>query len=468
MGIASRRSKVVATAGDPASERQYLFIAALVTLIWLASVGVGFRHSLAALTILGYAAAIVGLWRPRLGILGIGMLATLDPAVRVYFLTGGLLRWNSLSYWLLIVALLSIPGLSRLRDTQTMLLVAFGLALLAGLAITPDLHDGADQIILFLSIFGFTAYFAVVAIDPRSWYWLGVICGIVGAGAGIAFYREPALLSTINPNAWSHVPVTGLFAICLGYPAARERRLGQPLLAALGFVNAVWVFLSSSRGNFLLAALCGIYLILATRGIGRRGTILGVSAMLGLWTLASFGDLQEHMYDRLRESVDPRISVRSRTSGRSELLVGGLHMFATHPLGVGTGGFGASWALPGGGREVAPAYHTTLEVMSHAAWIKVLAENGIVGFPLFVLYVLSIGVSGWRSGDPDRRRIGVLTTVLLVAAFTSTEFQSRGLWFLAAGATAFLRREQLWKAALAAQSRPRRRSVATRLTPTGD
>jgi hypothetical protein len=374
MGIASRRSKVVATAGDTASERQYLFIAALVTLIWLASVGVGFRHSL-----------------------------------------GGLLRWNSLSYWLLIVALLSIPGLSRLRDTQTMLLVAFGLALLAGLAITPDLHDGADQIILFLSIFGFTAYFAVVAIDPRSWYWLGVICGIVGAGAGIAFYREPALLSTINPNAWSHVPVTGLFAICLGYPAARERRLGQPLLAALGFVNAVWVFLSSSRGNFLLAALCGIYLILATRGIGRRGTILGVSAMLGLWTLASFGDLQEHMYDRLRESVDPRISVRSRTSGRSELLVGGLHMFA-----------------------------------------------------LFVLYVLSIGVSGWRSGDPDRRRIGVLTTVLLVAAFTSTEFQSRGLWFLAAGATAFLRREQLWKAALAAQSRPRRRSVATRLTPTGD
>jgi hypothetical protein len=261
--------------------------------------------------------------------------------------------------------------------------------------------------------------------------------------------------------------LTGLFAICLGYPAARERRLGQPLLAALGFVNAVWVFLSSSRGNFLLAAICGVYLVVAARGLGRRGTILGVSALVGLWTLARFGDLQEHMYDRLRESVDPRISVRSRTSGRSELLVGGLHMFATHPLGVGTGGFGASWSLPGGGREVAPAYHTTLEVMSHAAWIKILAENGIVGFPLFVLYVLSIGISGWRSGDPVRRRIGVLTTVLLVAAFTSTEFQSRGLWFLAAGATAFLRREELWSVVLAAQPRAGRRAVAPRVTATG-
>ncbi len=467
MGVPRRRSRVAARAAAPASERQYLAIAALVTLIWLTSIGVGFLPSLAALTLLGYAAAIVGLWRPRLGILGVGTLATLDPAVRVYFLTGGLLRWNSLSYWLLIVALLSIPRLSRLRDTQTLLLVAFGLALLAGLAITPDLHDGADQMILFLSIFGFTVYFAVVAMEPRSWYWLGVICGIVGAGAGAAFYREPALLSTINPNAWSHVPLTGLFAICLGYPAARERRLGQSLLAGLGFVNAVWVFLSSSRGNFLLAAICGIYLIVATRGIGRRGTILGVSVMVGLWTLARFGDLQEHMYDRLRETVDPRISVRSRTSGRSELLVGGLHMFATHPLGVGTGGFGASWSLPGGGREVAPAYHTTLEVMSHAAWIKILAENGIIGFPLFALYVLSIGVSGWRSGDPDRRRIGVLTTVLLVAAFTSTEFQSRGLWFLAAGATAFLRREQLWSAVLATHPRARGRPIGARLTPTG-
>jgi hypothetical protein len=467
MGVAARRARGAASAADTALEQQYIAIAGLVTLIWLASVGIGFRHSLATLALLGYAAAIVGLWRPRLGIVGVGVLATIDPTVRVYFLTGGLLRWNSLSYWLLIVALLSISRLSRLRDAQTLLLVAFGLALLAGLAITPDLRDGVDQMILFLSIFGFTAYFAVVATDPRTWYWLGVICGITGAGAGLAFYREPALLPTINPNAWSHVPLTALFAICLGYPAARERPLGQPLLAALGFVNAVWVFLSSSRGNFLLAAICGIYLIVATRGIGRRGTIVGVSAMIGLWTLARFGDLQNHMYDRLRESVDPRISVRSRTSGRSELLAGGLHMFATHPLGVGTGGFGASWSLPGGGREVAPAYHTTLEVMSHAAWIKILAENGIIGFPLFVLYVLSIGVSGWRSDDPDRRRIGVLTTVLLVAAFTSTEFQSRGLWFLAAGATAFLRREQLWSAVLAAQSRARRRSIAGRLTPTG-
>ena len=74
----------------------------LAILTWAASFVIGFENALTILVLVGFAAAVVGLRSPAIGLLGIGMLATLDALTRVFLLSGGLLRWNTLNYWLLL------------------------------------------------------------------------------------------------------------------------------------------------------------------------------------------------------------------------------------------------------------------------------------------------------------------------------------------------------------------------------
>src|SRR5689334_12543105 len=64
----------------------------LILLIWIASLGIGFRPALTALTLVSFVTTIVGLRWPTIGLLGIGVLCTLDPLAGPWVLTGGLLR----------------------------------------------------------------------------------------------------------------------------------------------------------------------------------------------------------------------------------------------------------------------------------------------------------------------------------------------------------------------------------------
>src|SRR5690242_540699 len=70
-----------------------------------------FRVVLTALNVVAFIAATVGLRQPAIGLLGIAMLCTLDPLVGPLLLNGGLWRWNTLNYWLLIVMFLWSPFL---------------------------------------------------------------------------------------------------------------------------------------------------------------------------------------------------------------------------------------------------------------------------------------------------------------------------------------------------------------------
>ena len=89
----------------------------LVATGWVAAEWVGFIPALRGLTFLGFAAAVAGVRRPALGLLGIGMLAVLDPVSRHLVMgSGGLLRWNSFNYWLVLFTLLWLPRVWRLSD----------------------------------------------------------------------------------------------------------------------------------------------------------------------------------------------------------------------------------------------------------------------------------------------------------------------------------------------------------------
>jgi hypothetical protein len=249
-----------------------------------------------------------------------------------------------------------------------------------------------------------------------------------------------------NPNNWAILPLTGLLSVCLGFPVAvagSRGRLTLGLLAILNLavLNVTWVFLSASRGVSLIALVSVAYLILAIRGMPRRMAIFLVGASMALAVGTQFPELQARLRERVAQSFDPAYEISTRTSGRSDLMLAGWHMFKRSPFGVGTGGFASAWASLGDLRgELAFDRRIGLETQAHAGWIKILAENGIVGFLLLAAYVASFTFIGLRkSGEnKDLRLLGIMVSGVLLVAFTAREFYDKGLWFLAAGATALL------------------------------
>ncbi len=440
-----REGRVVVRPGRSVASVWGQSLVVLILLIWGSGLLVGFESALAVLTITSLAAIVAGLARPILGVFGLGMWSTLDAAARVFLLTGGLWRWNTFNYWLLAVMLLSLPFLLRLRDLQSRILEAFLVLLGLELAISSDRLLGAQHVLGIAVLFGLLVYFTRAARDERIWYWLGVVCGTLAAAGGLVFYLQMDGLPYINPNVWAFLPLTGLFALCLGFIYGRRRPHEQLTLMGLATVNVVWVFLSGSRGGLLIAAFCLAFLGAAVRPLVRRAAFLIIGVLLAVAVASQFAHLQAAVLNRLGVLLDRDRPLVSRTSGRSDLVIAGWHIFLDHPLGVGTGGFAAAWAGLGDLGGLLTFHRRGVETQAHSAWIKTLAENGVPGILLLAAYVFSFAVVGWRRSrrDPNLRLLGFLVTAVLSVAFVSTEFQGKGLWLLAAGATTLFRRAEM-------------------------
>jgi O-antigen ligase len=191
----------------------------------------------------------------------------------------------------------------------------------------------------------------------------------------------------------------------------------------------------------LIALTCLAFLAVSVRPFPRRAGVLMAGFLLAVGIASQFSDLQSLGIHRLGVLFDEDRSLVSRTSGRSDIVIAGWHIFLRHPLGVGTGGFPEAWAGLGDLGGLLVFHRTGEETQAHSAWIKTLAENGVPGIVLLGAYVVSFAVVGWRRArrDPRLRLLGVLVSTVLAVAFISTEFQGKGLWFLAAGATALFR-----------------------------
>ncbi|HET7564455.1 MAG TPA: O-antigen ligase family protein [Gemmatimonadaceae bacterium] len=412
-----------------------------ILLVWGASFSIGFGHSLAILTALGYVAVIVGIYQPSIGVLGIGLLCTLDSVARIFVYSGadgnGPLPWNTFNYWLFAVMLLFSPFLLRLRDLHMRTLELFVALLSVQLLISPSLQEGLQHVVGIASVFGMMVYFARVKHDRRVWYWLGVICGLLGAIGTLVFLVLRHRLPYVNPNTWSYLPLTALFAICMAFPLVRGVGRAQLGLALLASANLMWVLLSASRGSILLAICCAVYLMLELRGMGRRSIVLGLAVIVALVTFAEFPALREHTFHRVDKLLDPSYSMAQRTSGRSDLVLGAWEIFREHPLGVGTGGFSVAWAELGQHAGTS-GFGRWEEKQAHSGWAKTLAENGLLGVLLLASFVGSYLAIGVRLRTRYAFLFGALVSTVLAAAFVSTEFQSKGLWMLAAGAATLL------------------------------
>jgi hypothetical protein len=363
----------------------------------------GVEVALGILAGTGLGLAVGGLFWPRAGLFGVGILCTIDSPARVFLMTGGLWRWNSFNYFLLLI------------QPATGVFHMLGIAAVVGLLV-----------------------FFERARDLESLYWLGVVCATLGAFGAFVFFLQASSFTAINANAFSYMPLTGLFAASMALIAASKPRRGILTLSVLAAANLTAVFLTGSRGALLVAVWCALCFVIAIPGLGKRAMALSLALLLTLGLSSQFTSLQDRAVTRVDKLLDRERSLRARTSGRYDLAIGGLKIFWANPLGVGTGAYSAHWVKLTK-QERFTSFRRGRWTEAHSAWIETLAENGVLGACLLAAYVLSFAVVGMRLGGAGRM-LGIMTTGVLALAFLSTGFNAKGLWLLAAGATALLQR----------------------------
>lgn len=413
----------------------------VIALIWVAGFSIGFQRSITMISMVGLIATLIGMAKPTLGVFGIGILCTADPMMRVFVLTGGLFRWNTFNYVLLMAMGLSLPLLLRRRELPVRMLEVFLLFLVINLMFMPSISGGVQHILGAVAFFGLLIYFMRGAKDELVWEWLAIVCGIVGSLGGLLFFLQKDSLPYINQNALSFLPLTGIFACCLARTYQSDRKEIATAIWILVVANVVWVILSGSRGGMTIAASCLLYLLTGIPGVSSRIIILAGGVMLGGVIASHFAEQSEYVAARFDKSVSSDVSMSSRTSGRSDLAIGGWRMFLEHPfIGVGTGGYALAWKNLDN-REGLSNYAADRASQAHSAWVKTLAESGVPGTLMLVAFVLSFVIMGYSGGERPLFYLGLLVTVTMVVAFISTEFQGKGLWFFSAGATVVLTQE---------------------------
>ena len=434
----------------------------LVVLCWGAAPVVGFLNSLLAVTLVAYAAAFFGFGRPALSVLGVTLVCTLDPLTR-HFLANSVLRWNTFNYWLIGVAVLSMGFVWRVADPHSKVVKLLIVILAVGLVLSPDPTRGVQHLMEICTVFGLLAYFAQAGDDPDAWYMSALVSGTAGALGGLAFFLAKDSLPFINTNALALFPEAAIFAVCLGFRQAAVHPSGQLMLALLAAVNAMWAFFTGSRGGLLIVTVGLLFILACTKRTSHRLLGLVGGTLIVLLSFSTFDALGNNTLRRLDKLMNDEETSSARTSGRSDLAWAGVHMVNQNPLGVGTGGFAHAWAqvgfLPG-----LSSFKRGEEFQAHSAWIKVLAENGWLGFGVMMVYVGSFAYFGLIHRRDGSAALGWLATAGLAAAFISTEFQGKAVWMLAAGAAAQLNPQEMARAMVAEVERyvSRKRRLVSR------
>jgi O-antigen ligase len=445
------------SAADSVADHYGPHFVSFILLTWAAGVGIGFESALVVLVLASFLLCVIGFRSPVLGLIGIAALCTLEPMAGALVFTGGLLRWNTVNYWLLILLIVFSPFVFRLTNPHSRFLKALVALMALEVLISPDVVTGTQQVIDCAVPFAMLVYFTRASHDDRAWFWMGVVSGTLAAAGGLIFYLQVDGLPPVNRNVASFFPVTALLAICLSFRSVGGDWRRQLVLGGLAIANTGWVFLSGSRGSLLITIWCLLFLLIEIRSLKRQLLLVCASGLVALVMVTMFTDLQEYSLGRIELLFDDSQDMDRRTSGRSDLVAGAWQMFRDHPFGVGTGGFARSWAgltHVSGQRDF---FKVGVESAAHAGWMMVLAENGFIGFMLMAGYVGSFAVVGWRRRHQGMLGLGLAVTAILSFAYTANQLDWRkGLWLLAIGATTLMHRESL---VAELQPVPRRRSV---------
>ena len=250
--------------------------------------------------------------------------------------------------------------------------------------------------------------------------------------------------------------------------SVHSRRLGvftfENLLAVLGIIVLVGTF---SRGGLLAFAFVAAFVFVLlniklvkrmTRKISEKHSVLmAISLSLGLmllylallgaglWAWSKVDPRMETVFVYSRESDHPLIAYADNLRFGERIIYWqtGLNIFNDHPVlgvGVGNSGFYFPQYLPDAGWELSETRRLLFRsdglMNVKNLWVRLLAETGIVGFALFVSFLVLFGftsVEMARHGTGKRKTLGYMGLFMLAALvaeeFSVDSFALPYLWF---------------------------------------
>jgi O-antigen ligase len=284
------------------------------------------------------------------------------------------------------------------RYTWTPRLLKTCLAVLAGLAIV-------------FSLVGFVEYSTrTLLLNPK----------VISTNEFQSYFRVNSLF--FDPNIFGRFLVVVMTMLGTALLWARARRDALALAAALAVLwgGLVLTLSQSSLG----ALLVGLAVVGALRYRARWAATLAFAAvLLGAAFVIAFPSA-------VRLKLTSEQSVSGSTSGRSDLIRGGLELFGKRPLqGWGSGAFEREY------RRHRETSSETAAAASHTIPITVAVEQGVVGLVVYLaLLAAAFGrlLAGAR-GSPARAAIAGAFAALVVHTFLYAAFLEDPLsWVLLA------------------------------------
>jgi O-antigen ligase len=192
-----------------------------------------------------------------------------------------------------------------------------------------------------------------------------------------------------DPNVYGRFLVLVILAVtALMVWSARLRvALGAALVLAVMWAGLVLTFSQSS----FAALLAGLAVLAALRWDVRRAAAAAAAALV---LAAGFAVLFQ---DTLKIDLGSSGGLNKVTSGRSDLIEGGVELFAKRPLqGYGSGSFGRAYRLERKGNQQQAVS------ASHTMPVTVAAEQGIIGLAAYLAVLATalwalFGDAAWRA-----------------------------------------------------------------------
>jgi O-antigen ligase len=297
-------------------------------------------------------------------------------------------------------------------------------------AYSSDLEQALENVVFFFV--PFALLFGMLR-ELRWTTWLAVRCLLVLTGLALVFvlvgfveYQQRELLlnpKVIGANQFeSYFRVNSLFfdpniygrflavvMVLLASAMVWTRRRGRVLtLAAILAVLWAGLVLTFSQSSFA-ALLLGLAVLAALRfGVAKAGAVAGAALVVGVVIVLAFGS-------SIRIDLGSSESLDNTTSGRVDLIEGGLDLFAQAPvLGHGSGSFAKEYRA----HEDASAQKAVSA--SHTIPVTILAEQGVAGLALYVALLVAAFMRLLRGAAGNPVRVGVAAAFALLVLHTWT------------------------------------------------
>jgi len=202
-------------------------------------------------------------------------------------------------------------------------------------------------------------------------------------------------------------------------------------------VGLVAIGLTGSRGGMLatIVALTVIPLTMTRLSPGRLAIAIAVLCISGSLAVAFVPETVVQRLATTKGDVE-----EGRLGGRFKIWVAGAHAFAKQPLlGYGTSGFKTA---------ITPFLPTTPQV-AHNTFLSILVEQGLLGFSLYILMIVSVLRAILGVPQKLERRFGLVLLATLMVVMLPLSWEDRKpVWFVLAALFGLA-------AALGSRARPR-------------